>query len=78
MERRAGQKRGEFAAEFDAAHSVEPRGADGVGEPDRRAGDLRPFLIDAVERGMQRALEGIAGDQSSPRPLDPSLAAMHE
>ena len=39
---------------------------------------LRPFLIDAVERGMQRALEGVAGDRSPPRPLDPTLAAVHE
>ena len=50
------EKRGEFAAEFDAAHSVER--AVRVGSVSRivAPASLRPYLIDAVERGMQRAL----------------------
>jgi hypothetical protein len=52
------EKRGEFAAEFDATHSVER--AVRVGsvraliEPEM----LRPYLVDAVERGIERTLHG--------------------
>ena len=48
------EKLGELAAEFDAIHSVER--AVEVGSVDRivPAAALRPALIDAVERGMQR------------------------
>ncbi len=51
------EKRGEFAAEFDAAHSVER--AVRVGSVTRvvAPASLRPYLIDAVERGMQRTLD---------------------
>jgi acetyl-CoA carboxylase carboxyltransferase component len=51
------QKLGEFAAEFDRAHSIERALA--VGSVDRiiPATALRPYLIDAVERGMRRTLE---------------------
>jgi hypothetical protein len=49
------EKLGEFAARFDAAHSVERAvrvgSVSGIVEPQT----LRPFLIDAVERGMRRA-----------------------
>ncbi|MGZ8649904.1 MAG: carboxyl transferase domain-containing protein, partial [Solirubrobacteraceae bacterium] len=48
------EKRGAFAAEFDATHSVERAvrmgSVSGIVAPAR----LRPFLIDAVERGMRR------------------------
>ena len=49
------EKRGEFAAEFDAAHSVER--AVRVGSVRRIIAPetLRPYLIDAVERGMRDA-----------------------
>jgi acetyl/propionyl-CoA carboxylase alpha subunit/acetyl-CoA carboxylase carboxyltransferase component len=49
------QTRGEFADRFDAVHSVER--AVEVGSVSRiiASGAMRPFLIDAVERGMKRA-----------------------
>jgi len=52
------RKLGELAAEFDAIHSVER--AVRVGSVDRivPAAQLRPALIDAVERGMRRTLGG--------------------
>ena len=51
------EKRGEFAAEFDAAHSVERAVRMGSVSRIVAPASLRPYLIDAVERGMQRALE---------------------
>ena len=50
-------KLGEVAEEFDRVHSVER--ALRVGSLDRilPPGELRPYLIDAVERGMRRWLE---------------------
>jgi acetyl/propionyl-CoA carboxylase alpha subunit/acetyl-CoA carboxylase carboxyltransferase component len=57
------EKLGEFAAEFDAIHSIER--AVEVGSVQRiiPPSGLRPYLIDAVERGMRRTLEQIAGVQ---------------
>jgi acetyl-CoA carboxylase carboxyltransferase component len=54
------QNLGELAAEFDAIHSVQR--AVEVGSVDRivAARDLRPYLIDAVERGIARTLERAA------------------
>ncbi|HWM12681.1 MAG TPA: hypothetical protein VNO82_25195, partial [Solirubrobacteraceae bacterium] len=51
------EKLGELAAEFDAIHSV--RRAVEVGSVDRviAAADLRPHLIETVERGIERTLE---------------------
>jgi acetyl-CoA carboxylase carboxyltransferase component len=51
------EKLGAVAEEFDAVHTVER--ALGVGSLDRiiPAASLRPYLIDAVERGMARTLE---------------------
>ncbi|MFP4310612.1 MAG: biotin carboxylase N-terminal domain-containing protein [Nitriliruptoraceae bacterium] len=48
------EKLGEVAAAFDAVHSIER--AQQVGSVDHivAPGDLRPYLIDAVERGMAR------------------------
>ncbi|MEX0868247.1 MAG: carboxyl transferase domain-containing protein, partial [Nitriliruptoraceae bacterium] len=48
------EKLGEVAAEFDRVHSVER--AQRVGSVDRiiSAADLRPYLIDAIERGIAR------------------------
>ena len=53
------EKLGELAAEFDAIHDVE-RARD-VGSVERiiAAADLRPYLIDAVERGMARTAEAL-------------------
>jgi acetyl-CoA carboxylase carboxyltransferase component len=54
------QKLGEVAEEFDRVHSVQR--ALRVGSVDRiiPAAALRPYLVDAVERGMRRTLEGPA------------------
>jgi acetyl/propionyl-CoA carboxylase alpha subunit/acetyl-CoA carboxylase carboxyltransferase component len=52
------EKLGEVAAEFDRVHSV--KRAQEVGSVDRivAAADLRPYLVDAVERGIDRLLTG--------------------
>ena len=54
------EKLGELAGEFDKIHSVER--AVEVGSVDRiiAAAELRPQLIEAVERGMQKTLDGLA------------------
>src|SRR4029450_9712139 len=52
------EKRGEFAARFDAAHSVERAVRMGSGSRIVPPASLRAFLIDAVERGMRRAAHG--------------------
>jgi hypothetical protein len=48
------EKLGEVAAEFDAIHTVER--ALRVGSIDRIIGarELRPYVVDALERGMAR------------------------
>ncbi len=51
------EHRGEFAARFDAAHSVERAVAMGSVGAIVAPTSLRPFLVEAVERGMRRALE---------------------
>jgi acetyl/propionyl-CoA carboxylase alpha subunit/acetyl-CoA carboxylase carboxyltransferase component len=70
------EKLGEFAAEFDAIHSIER--AVEVGSVQRiiPASGLRPYLIDAVERGMRRTLEQIAGvpPTNGARPPTPALS----
>ena len=50
------EKLGEVAAEFDAVHTIQR--ALSVGSVDRiiPAADLRPYVVDALERGMARAL----------------------
>jgi hypothetical protein len=49
------EKLGEVAREFDQVHSIHRALA--VGSVDRiiPASELRPYLIDAVERGLRRA-----------------------
>jgi len=53
------EKLGEMAAEFDSVHNVQR--AQRVGSIHRiiTASNLRPYLIDAVERGMRRSLAKI-------------------
>ncbi len=51
------QKRGEFAERFDRVHSVERAVEVGSVHSIIKASELRPYLIDAVQRGMERALE---------------------
>jgi hypothetical protein len=55
-------KRGEFAAQFDATHSVERAVRMGSMSGIVAPATLRAYLIDAVERGMRRTLEGSATD----------------
>jgi acetyl-CoA carboxylase carboxyltransferase component len=57
------EKLGEVAAEFDRIHSVQR--AQEVGSVHRivAASALRPYLIDAVERGIQRTLDDLAADR---------------
>jgi hypothetical protein len=52
------EKRGELAAEFDATHSVERAVRMGSVRSLVEPETLRPYLIDAVERGIERALDG--------------------
>jgi acetyl-CoA carboxylase carboxyltransferase component len=56
------EKRGEFAAQFDAVHSVERAVRVGSMSAIVAAASLRSSLIDAVERGMRRTLDGPATD----------------
>jgi acetyl-CoA carboxylase carboxyltransferase component len=51
------EKRGALAAEFDAAHSVERAVRVGSVREIIDAAALRPYLIDAVERGIRHTLE---------------------
>ena len=51
------EKLGQVADEFDAAHSIERARARGLGAPAIvPAARLRPYLVDAVRRGMERTL----------------------
>ncbi len=60
------EKLGELAAEFDAIHSVQ-RAVD-VGSVDRiiAASELRPHLIEAIERGMRRSEQRQAANGRRP------------
>ena len=60
------EKLGELAAEFDAIHSVQR--AVEVGSVDRiiAAAELRPHLIEAIERGMRRSEQGQAANGRRP------------
>ncbi len=55
--RGAVEKRGEFATEFDRVHSVERAVRTGSVSTMITPSALRPFLVEAVERGMRRTLE---------------------
>jgi len=57
------EKLGQVAAEFDAIHDIDR--ALRVGSVNRIIDphDLRPYLIDAVQRGMARELERLGADQ---------------
>ena len=51
------QKRGEFAERFDAVHSVERAVRVGSISQIIAPTSLRSFLIEAVQRGMRRAVD---------------------
>ncbi|MGP0053748.1 MAG: carboxyl transferase domain-containing protein [Solirubrobacteraceae bacterium] len=52
------QKRGEFADRFDRVHSVERAVKMGSVSRIIKSSEMRPFLIEAVERGMKTVIEG--------------------
>jgi acetyl/propionyl-CoA carboxylase alpha subunit/acetyl-CoA carboxylase carboxyltransferase component len=54
------QKLREFAAEFDTIHSIERAVEVGSVERIVKPSQLRPYLIDAVERGIRRTLDRVA------------------
>ncbi len=62
------EKIGEVAAEFEAIHDIERARKVGSVDAIIAARDLRPYLVDALERGMARTAE--ASDQ---RPAHPSV-----
>jgi hypothetical protein len=64
------EKMGEFAAHFDAAHSVERAVRVGSVGSIVDPAALRPFLIEAVERGMRRTLQ-LEGCADAERLADP-------
>jgi acetyl/propionyl-CoA carboxylase alpha subunit/acetyl-CoA carboxylase carboxyltransferase component len=59
------EKLGEVADEFDSVHSIERARSVGSVDTIVPARRLRPYLIDAVQRGMDRALAAL-GDASGP------------
>jgi acetyl-CoA carboxylase carboxyltransferase component len=64
------QKLGELAEEFDRSHSVERALAMGSISRIVPPASLRPYLIDAVERGMRRAWERAAARDDGTRVAD--------
>jgi hypothetical protein len=52
------EKQGQMADEFEAVHTIERALKVGSIHTVVSAGDLRPYLIGAVERGMERATNG--------------------
>ncbi len=64
------EKLGEVAEEFDGVHTVQR--AQEVGSVDRiiPAAELRPYLVDALERGIRRAENGADESSGVSRPPD--------
>ena len=59
---------GEMSREFDRVHSVERARRVGSIHHIIPAGGLRRYLIDAVERGMARTLEGTGATRTGTGP----------
>jgi acetyl-CoA carboxylase carboxyltransferase component len=51
------EKMGELAAKFDSIHSIQRAVEVGSVSSIVAAADLRPYLVDAIERGMKKAIE---------------------
>ena len=70
------EKLGEVAAEFDGIHNIQRALAVGSVDKIIRAADLRPYVIDAVERGMARsvATESVAEASCASASPDPAVA----
>jgi acetyl-CoA carboxylase carboxyltransferase component len=61
------EKMGELAAKFDSIHSIQRAVEVGSVSGIVSAAGLRPYLIDAIERGMQKAAEiQVAASLSAP------------
>jgi acetyl-CoA carboxylase carboxyltransferase component len=60
------ERRRDLAAEFDAVHSVERAVRMGSVREIVDPAALRPFLIEAVQRGMARTLDGLTSHDGSP------------
>jgi hypothetical protein len=59
------EKMGELAARFDSIHSVERAREMGSVSEIIPPAEMRPFLIDAVERGMRRTLDRLGLDHAT-------------
>lgn len=57
------EKRGELAAEFDAVHSVERARRVGSIDAIIPAATLRPAIVDALDRGVQKTLDRLDRDR---------------
>ena len=55
------EKLGQVADEFDNVHSIERARSVGSVDTIIPAARLRPYLIDAVQRGMDRTLDALTG-----------------
>jgi hypothetical protein len=56
---------GELAARFDSIHSVERAREMGSVREIIPSAEMRPFLIDAVQRGMRRTLDRLGLDHAT-------------
>ena len=63
------EKLGEMAEEFDRVHSVHRALRVGALHQIVPPGKLRPYLIDAIERGMRRTIEQLSGAQPAEQPI---------
>jgi hypothetical protein len=65
------EKLGEIAVEFDTHHSVQRAKEMGSVHEVVSPGGLRPYLVDAVRRGMERTLAGSGSSPDASSPASP-------